>query len=107
MTDITEIVVYVLGLITTFVVTFVLPTIKKWINAKINVEQQKQIDCLIKTAVYAAEQTIKANGDGKVGAQKKEFVMKFLEDRNLTIDEEVLDAKVEACVAELNGVWGY
>ncbi|WP_425447715.1 phage holin, LLH family [Dethiothermospora halolimnae] len=50
-------------------------------------------------AVYAAEQIFKGSG---LGEKKKEYVLEFLEDKGIKINEDQLDILIEAAVGKLN-----
>ena len=73
-----------------------------YIKSKTTLEQQKEINAWVKTAVVAAEQTI--TGSGK-GDEKREFVFEFLNVHGITYDENKVRAILEAAVYQLkNGV---
>ena len=78
------------ALITTFVVPY--------IKSKTTLEQQTQINAWVRIAVAAAEQVYE--GPGK-GDQKKAYVLTWLAGHGIAIDEDKLDAMIEAAVYEL------
>ena len=53
----------------------------------------------MKIAVSAAEQIFKGSGRGE---EKKQYVIAWLKERGFTVDENELDALIEAAVYELN-----
>lgn len=93
--DITDLVKALLALISVAITTFLIPYIK----SKTNIQQQEQIIAWVKLAVAAAEQIYTGSGRGK---EKKEYVLKWLKDRGLTLDADTVDAMIEAAVHELN-----
>jgi hypothetical protein len=73
---------------------FVIPYVK----AKTTTQQQETILALVQIAVTAAEQIYKGSGRG---AEKKAYVLEWLQNRGITVDEAKLDALVEAAVYDL------
>lgn len=98
MTDITYIIV---GLI---IILFGVATKLIWpnIRMKLNTEQMAALKTIVEIAVYAAEKIF----GPKMGTDKKAYainlVKKLLEKKNLTFDEEVIDATIEAQVQQLD-----
>ena len=70
-----------------------------FIRSKTTAEQQKEINAWVKIAVAAAEQIFTGSGRGE---EKKEYVIAWLKERGFTVDENELDALIEAAVYELN-----
>ena len=95
MYDITPIFVAVAALIAALMTAFVIPYIK----SKTTAEQQKEINAWVKIAVAAAEQIYVGSGRGE---EKKAYVIDWLRSHGITVDEEKLDALIEAAVYELN-----
>ena len=81
-------------LIAAVITTFVVPYIKSRTTAS----QQAQINAWVRIAVSAAEQIYSDPGEGKA---KKAYVLEWLHDHGVTVDEAQLDALVEAAVYEL------
>jgi hypothetical protein len=94
MFDATILVEALFTLITAVIGAFVIPYVK----AKTTTQQQETILALVQTAVAAAEQIYKGSGRG---AEKKAYVLQWLQDRGVTVDEAKLDAFVEAAVYDL------
>lgn len=92
--DITAIVEAVFGLVFAIITCVLVPYIK----SKTTASQQAEINAWIKIAVTAAEQIYKGQGRG---AEKKEYVLNWLRERGITVDEDKLDAMIEAAVYEL------
>jgi len=96
--DITGIVEAAAVLIAAIITGFIVPYIK----GKISAENQRQICKWVKIAVAAAEQIFTASG---MGAKKKGFVLDFLQDHGFKVNEDSLNALIEAAVYELkNGL---
>ena len=92
--DITPVIQAVTVLLAAIITTFVVPYIKN----KTTAAQQSQINAWVKIAVSAAEQIY--NGPGK-GADKKDYVLTWLRQHGVTVDEPQLNALIEAAVYEL------
>ena len=95
MYDITPIFEAVAALIAALITAFVSPYIK----SKTTAEQQKEINAWVKIAVAAAEQIYVGSGRGE---EKKAYVIDWLRSHGITVDEEKLEALIEAAVYELN-----
>lgn len=95
MYDITPITEAVAALIAALITAFLVPYIK----SKTTAEQQKEINAWVKIAVAAAEQIYTGSGRGE---EKKEYVINWLREHGITVDEAKLDALIEAAVYELN-----
>lgn len=97
MFDMTPIVQAAATLFAAIVTAFVVPYIKSRTSAA----QQAQMNAWVRIAVAAVEQTCK---DFK-GAEKKKKVYDWLRQHGILVDEERVDAMIEAAVYELkNGV---
>ncbi len=93
--NITPIVQAAALLLATVVTVFVVPYIK----SKTTASQQSQINSWVKIAVAAVEQTCK---DAK-GKEKKKKVLGWLHQHGIVVDEDQIDAMIEAAVYELKG----
>lgn len=91
MIDFTPVLQAIVGLCAAIITTFVVPYIK----SKTTLEQQTQINAWVKIAVSAAEQVYE--GPGK-GDEKKAYVLTWLSNHGISIDEDKLDAMIEAAV---------
>lgn len=94
MINITPIVVAFCGLIGTILTVIVAPLIK----AKTTAQQQAMIQSFVNIAVAAAEQIFVESGKG---AEKKAYVLEWLAARGIAVDEDALDAMIEAAVYAL------
>ena len=97
--DITPVVNAVIALAAAVVAAFVVP----WIKSKTTAAQREEIDAWVRIAVTAAEQIYKETGKGK---EKKAYVLKFLEEKNLKIDEKSVDLMIESAVKNMNESFG-
>ena len=95
MVDVTPIINAVIALIAAIISIFVIP----WLKTKTTEEQRKQLIAWIKIAVSAAEQIY--NGPGR-GEEKKKYVLDFLSDKGIAIDDESVNAAIESAVQQLN-----
>ena len=94
MIDITPIVEAGLVLIGTLITTLLVPYIKK----KTTVAQREEIVGWCRIAVAAAEQIYAGQGRGE---EKKQFVLAWLEDHGVDLNDDRVEAMVEAAVYEL------
>ena len=92
--NITTIIQAVFALIAAVITVIVIPYIK----SKTTAQQQAEINAWVKIAVSAAEQIY--NGSGR-GPEKKAYVLEWLKQRGITVDEAKLDAMIESAVYEL------
>lgn len=95
MIDLTEVVSAIITLILAVITTFLIPYIK----TKIEANKFEKIKSWVKVAVRAAEQIYKGTGRG---AEKKEYVMSFLQSKGLAVDMDSIENMIEAAVLELN-----
>ena len=93
--DITPIVEAVAAVLCAVVTCVLVPYIK----SKTTTEQQKEINAWVKIAVAAAEQIYTGSGRGE---EKKAYVLEWLRAHGDTVDDEKLDAMIEAAVYELS-----
>lgn len=94
MIDITTVIEAVLALIGALITAFLIP----WIKNKTSAEKLKQIELWVTVAVEAAEQIY--TGSGK-GAQKKAYVLEFLNSKGFDLDWEEIDMMIESAVFNL------
>ena len=94
MFDITTIVEAVVALIGVVITCIVIP----YVRSKTTAQQREELNAWIKIAVAAAEQIYQGAGRGE---EKKQYVLDWLEDHNVTVDEDRIDALIEAAVYEL------
>lgn len=92
--DITQIVIALIGVLTTVLTTVVIPYFKSRTTA----EQRDNIYFWAKIAVQAAEKLYKESGQGKI---KKEYVKEFLASHGIILDEAQLDVVIESAVLQM------
>lgn len=95
MIDITPIVNAVIALLAAGVSVFLIP----WLKSQTTEAQRKEMTAWVKIGVAAAEQLYKGAGRGE---EKKKYVLEFLASMGFTVDEEAVNAAIEAAVKQLN-----
>lgn len=95
MYDITPIIEAVVTLIAVVITAVIIPYIK----SKTTAQEQSEIKEWVTIAVSAAEQIYKGSGRGE---EKKKYVLEWLNEHNITVDMEKIDALIEAAVYQLN-----
>lgn len=93
--DITYIIEVAFALIGALITAVVIPYIKSRTTA----QQQEEINTWVKIAVSAAEQVYKGPSRGE---EKKKYVIQWLNDHGIILNEGKIDAMIEAAVYELN-----
>ena len=93
--DITTIIEAVAALVAAIITAVIVPYIKSRTTA----QQQEAIDTWVRIAETAAEQIYRGSGRG---AEKKAYVLNWLAEHGVTLDEDRIDALIEAAVYELN-----
>lgn len=94
MINLTGIISAVLTLIVAVLSAYLIPLIKR----KVDAEKLATIQFWVEIAVDAAEQVFR---DGGLGAEKKKYVVNFLEARGFSIDADELNNLIEAAVLEM------
>ena len=94
--DITTLLNALIALMAAVITTFVVPYIK----SKTTENQRKTLVEWIKIAVKAAEQIY---GSGK-GIEKKAYVINYLNDKGITLDEQSIEVAIEAAVNEISAM---
>lgn len=92
--DITPIVEALILLVVAFIGCFAIP----YIRSKTSVSQRQELQAWITLAVQAAEQLYQGQGRG---AEKKAYVIKWLEGHGIYIDESQLEVMLESAVYAL------
>lgn len=93
--DVTTIVNAVIALIAAIISAFVIP----WIKSKTTAQQREDLVAWIKIAVAAAEQIYQGT---KRGEEKKQYVLDFLTKNGFSVNEDSVNAAIEAAVKQLN-----
>jgi len=92
--DITTIIEAVIALLSAIVTAVLIP----WIRSRTTAQQQEELRAWIAIAVAAAEQIYTGGGRG---AEKKAYVIQWLEAHGATMDADAIDAMIEAEVYRL------
>ena len=93
--DITPVLKAIVSLIAVIITAVVIPYIK----SKTSVSQQAEIYAWVRIAVAAAEQIYMGAGRGE---EKKQYVLDWLENRNIKVNTDELDTMIESAVYELD-----
>lgn len=94
MIDLTPIVEAIATLAVAIITALVIP----WLKGKIDADKLEEIKLWVTVAVEAAEQLYTGSGRG---AEKKAYVVEFLNSKGFKIDAETLDKLIEAAVFNL------
>lgn len=94
MIDITPIANAVITLAALLITTFLIP----WIKAKVSAEKLAEVQRWTTIAVEAAEMIYKATG---MGEAKKKYVDEYLKAKGYTLNQDTIDALIEAAVLEM------
>ena len=94
MIDLTPIVEAIVALVAAIITAFVIP----WLKGKIDADKLEEIELWVTVAVEAAEQLYVGSGRG---AEKKAYVVQFLQEKGFTLDPDSLDKLIEAAVFNL------
>ena len=94
MVDLTPIITAVLTLIFSLITAFLIPYIK----TKVSAEQFATIKLWVQVAVQAAEMLYVGSGRG---AEKKKYVIEFLNSKGFTLNAEEIENLIESAVLEL------
>ena len=94
MIDLTPIMEAIIALVAAVITAFVIP----WLKGKIDADKLEKIELWVTVAVEAAEQLYTGSGRG---AEKKAYVVEFLNSKGFKIDAETLDKLIEAAVFNL------
>jgi hypothetical protein len=95
MFDLTQVLEALIALLVAAVTAFVIP----WIRGKMNAESLALVAGWVRIAVTAAEQIYKESGSGK---DRKNYVLGFLEEKGIRIDDTAIDAMIESAVFEIS-----
>lgn len=93
--DITPVMEAVVALVAAIITAFVIP----WLKGKIDAVKLEKIALWVEVAVEAAEQLYEGSGRG---AEKKSYVVEFLNSKGYTLDPDSLDKLIEAAVFNLS-----
>ncbi len=74
-----------------------------WVKSKTTATQREEIEAWVRIAVTVAELIYLGAGKGK---EKKKYVLDFLAEKNLKIDEDSVDLMIESSVKNMNETFG-
>lgn len=97
--QIIEVITLILRAILIILTVFIVPRLKKWIDANTTEKQRKDAIFWTSLAVKAAEEIYKERGQGKL---KKEEVTKWLNKTGIKIRADQLDRLIDTIVEEFN-----
>jgi hypothetical protein len=95
--DLTPIIQAIIVLIAAIITAHVIP----WLKRKIGAQKLTEAKTWVEVAVKAAEQLYQ--GDGR-GAEKYNYVVKFLQDKGFTFDGDSIKNLIESTVGDLLNV---
>lgn len=95
MIDLTTVFSALITLICALISAFLIPYIK----SKVSAEKLETIKAWVKVAVQAAEMLYRETG---TGAQKKSYVIEYLNSKGYDLDTDTLNNLIESAVLELN-----
>ena len=95
--NLTPILMALLILVAVLIICYLIP----WVKTKTTAQQRDNIYFWVQMACSAAEQLYKSGE----GWKKKQYVLEFLHEKDLTVDEDELDKMIEAVVLEINREW--
>lgn len=99
MTDITPIILAIIALLLAVLLVFVIPFLKK----KMGHDDFEKLYSVVIIAVKAVEQIFKAtHPEGGAGPEKKQYVLRHLEDLGYSVDCEEINMMIENAVYEIN-----
>ena len=90
--DVTQVFLALMGVLGALITGFVIP----WLRSKTTREQQEMINFWLTAAIEAAEQNPALRN--KTGAEKKAYVLKFLESKHLMLSPQEVDIALESFV---------
>lgn len=99
-----ELVTLLLRAVLIVVTVFIVPRLKKWIDANTMAKQREDAVFWTKLAVKMAEEIYRERGQGKF---KKEYVVEWLGKNGVKISADQMDTLIEMVVTEFNkNGWG-
>lgn len=93
--DLTDLIIAVITVIIAIVSKYLIP----WFKTQVSAKTLDTIKVWVKVAVEAAEQLYRETGKG---AEKKAYVLEFLESKGFTVNASEIDNLIESAVHELN-----
>ena len=98
-----EYILLLVRVITTVVVVILTKHVIPILKEKYQLHVDDKVKRVIKDAVEAAEQTIKGSGKGPLKKEEVlKYVIKFLDDQNISVNQDILDTLIESAVFAMN-----
>ena len=101
--NLTPIIEAVIALISVIFTVYILPKLRAYLQEKLSAEQRKTLAEVVGVAVKAAEKLY----GSKMGVEKKQYVLDYLEDylenKGIQFDIEEVENLIESFVYELSG----
>ena len=101
--NLTPIIEAVIALISVIITVYILPKLRAYLQEKLSAEQRKTLAEVVGVAVKAAEKLY----GSKMGVEKKQYVLDYLEDylenKGIQFDIEEVENLIESFVYELSG----
>ncbi|MCL1802973.1 MAG: phage holin family protein [Eubacteriaceae bacterium] len=94
-----EILNAIIGALTTLVTAVLLPLAREWVKTRTSIATYEKIQQIASIGVQAAEQLYA--GQTGVGAEKFSYVAELLKKHDLKLDDEMIQAVIEALVLEI------
>lgn len=92
--NLTEAITAVIALLSALVIRYLVP----WIRSKTTEAQRGDLLRWVEIAVTAAQQMYYQNS----GAERKDYVLRFLEEHGFDVEDPAVDAAIEAAVLQLH-----
>ncbi len=97
--NLTPIIEAVIALISVIFTVYILPKLRAYLQEKLSAEQRKTLAEVVGVAVKAAEKLY----GSKMGVEKKQYVLNYLENKGIQFDIEEVENLIESFVYELSG----
>lgn len=99
--DLTSIVLALISLVGTVITAALLPALKSYLKQRLTEKQYESMMSIVRNGVYAAEQIYRETG---MGAVKKDYVLRLVKSKGYDIDDEAVNAAIEAVVLEMKNL---
>ncbi len=97
--NLTPIIEAVIALISVIFTVYILPKLHAYLEEKLSAEQRKKLAEVVGVAVKAAEKLY----GSKMGVEKKQYVLNYLENKGIQFDIDEVENFIESFVYELSG----
>lgn len=97
--NLTPVIEAVIALISVIFTVYILPKLRAYLQEKLSAEQRKTLAEVVDIAVKAAEKLY----GSKMGVEKKQYVLNYLENKGIQFDIDEVENLIESFVYELSG----